>query len=176
MKKPNISCLLDWAVFIVIIDLLIVFTAAFVALTISLFSSNAEAKAPYKGDPSVIEDKLPGEDKPAEGSAELTIGEPLGEFKLTAYCPCFRCCGKTDGITATGTTATEGRTIAVDPRVIPYGSSVTIYFADGTSHTYTAEDCGGAIKENRIDVFFDDHQAAREFGVQTAYVYKEVSP
>ena len=103
----------------------------------------------------------------------LTIGEPLGEFCLTAYCPCMKCCGKSDGITATGTTATEGRTIAVDPRVIPYGSTVTIYFADGTSHTYTAEDCGGAIKENRIDVFFADHQAAREFGVQTAYVYKE---
>ena len=138
--------------------------------------STAAQPEPYTGEPPVIADRLPGEDKPAEGSAELTIGEPLGEFKLTAYCPCFRCCGKTDGITATGTTATEGRTIAVDPRVIPYGSSVTIYFADGTSHTYTAEDCGGAIKENRIDVFFDDHQAAREFGVQTAYVYKEVSP
>lgn len=129
---------------------------------------------PYKGEPPVVEDKLFGEDKPAEGSAELTIGEPLGEFKLTAYCPCSRCCGKwANGITSTGTTATEGRTIAVDPAVIPYGSTVTIYFADGTSHTYTAEDCGGAIKENRIDVFFADHQAAREFGVQTAYVYME---
>ena len=95
----------------------------------------------------------------------------MGEFKLTAYCPCAKCCGKTDGITATGTTATEGRTIAVDPRVIPYGSTVTIYFADGTSHTYTAEDCGGAIKENRIDVFFDSHGAARAFGVQSAMVY-----
>lgn len=130
----------------------------------------------YQGEPLAIEDKLPGEDKPAEGCAELTIGEPLGEFKLTAYCPCVKCCGKTDGITATGTTAAEGRTIAVDPRVIPYGSSVTIYFADGTSHTYTAEDCGGAIKENRIDVFFDDHQTALKFGVQRAYVYMEVSP
>ena len=107
----------------------------------------------------------------------LTIGEPLGEFQLTAYCPCMKCCGKTDGITSTGTTATEGRTVAVDPRVIPYGSSVTIYFADGTSHTYTAEDCGGAIRENRIDVFFDDHQTALQFGVQRAYVfYKEVWP
>ena len=172
MKKPDISRLVDWAEFIVIIDLLIVLTAAVVALTISLFSSNAEAKAPLQG-PPVVEDKLPGEDKPAEGSAELTIGEPLGEFELTAYCPCMKCCGKIDGITSTGTTAAEGRTIAVDPRVIPYGSTVTIYFADGTSHTYTAEDCGGAIKENRIDVFFDDHQAAREFGVQTAYVYME---
>ena len=172
MKKPDISRALDWAMFIVIIELLIVLTAAVVALIIALFGSNAEAKAPLQ-EPPVIEDNLPGEDKPAEGSAELTIGEPLGEFKLTAYCPCVKCCGKSDGITATGTTAAEGRTIAVDPAVIPYGSTVTLYFADGTSHTYTAEDCGGAIKENRIDVFFADHQAAREFGVQTAYVYVE---
>lgn len=128
---------------------------------------------PYKGEPPVIEDKLPDEDKPAEGSAELTIGEPLGEFKLTAYCPCAKCCGKDDGITATGTTATEGRTIAVDPRVIPYGSTVTIYFSDGTSHTYTAEDCGGGIKGNRLDIYFDDHQTALQFGVQRAYVYME---
>ena len=131
---------------------------------------------PYNGEPPVIEDKLPGEDKPAEGNAELTIGEPLGEFKLTAYCPCMKCCGKTDGITSTGTLAAEGRTIAVDPRVIPYGSTVTIYFADGTSHTYTAEDCGSAIKENRIDVFFSSHDAARAFGVQSAMVYVEVEP
>lgn len=176
MKKPDIARVLEWAMFIVIIGLLIVITSAVVALAISLFSSNAEAKAPYNGEPPIVEDKLPSEDKPAEGCAVLDIGEPLGEFRLTAYCPCAKCCGKTDGITSTGTTATEGRTIAVDPRVIPYGSTVTIYFADGTSHTYTAEDCGGAIKENRIDVFFADHQAAREFGVQTAYVYMEVLP
>lgn len=128
---------------------------------------------PYKGEPPAIEDKLPGEDKPAEGSAVLDIGEPLGEFNLTAYCPCMKCCGKTDGITATGTTATEGRTVAVDPRVIPYGSTVTIYYEDGTVHTYTAEDCGGGIKGNRLDIYFDDHQAALQFGVQTAYIYKE---
>lgn len=173
MKKPDIARVLEWAMFIVIIGLLIVITSAVVALAISLFSSNAEAKAPYKGEPPIVEDKLPSEDKPAEGCAVLDIGEPLGEFRLTAYCPCMKCCGKTDGITSTGTTATEGRTIAVDPRLIPYGSTVTIYFADGTVHTYTAEDCGGAIRENRIDVFFANHQAAREFGVQTAYVYKE---
>lgn len=130
---------------------------------------------PYTSEPPVIEDKLPGEDKPAEGCAVLDIGEPLGEFKLTAYCPCMKCCGKTDGITATGTTAAEGRTIAVDPRVIPYGSAVTLYFADGTSHTYTAEDCGGAIKGNRLDIYFDDHQAALQFGVQSAMVYVEAA-
>ena len=127
-------------------------------------------------EPPVIETKLPGEDKPAEGSAELTIGEPLGEFKLTAYCPCMKCCGKTDGITSTGTLAAEGRTIAVDPRVIPYGSTVTIYYEDGKVHTYPAEDCGGAIQENRIDVFFSSHDAARAFGVQSAMVYVEEEP
>ena len=131
---------------------------------------------PYKGDPPVIEDKLPGEDTPAQGCAALDLGEPLGEFTLTAYCPCMKCCGKTDGITSTGTLAAEGRTIAVDPRVIPYGSSVTLYYEDGTVHTYTAEDCGGAIKENRIDVFFSSHDAARAFGVQSAMVYVEEEP
>jgi len=138
--------------------------------------STAAQPEPYTGEPPVIETKLPGEDKPAEGCAVLDIGEPLGEFKLTAYCPCMKCCSKTDGITSTGTLAAEGRTIAVDPRVIPYGSSVTIYFADGTSHTYTAEDCGGAIKENRIDVFFSSHDVARAFGVQSAMVYVEAEP
>lgn len=175
MKKPDIARVLEWAMFIVIIGLLIVITSAVVALAISLFSSNAEAKAPYKGEPPVIEDRLRGEDKPAEGCAVLDIGEPLGEFTLTAYCPCMKCCGKTDGITATGTTAAEGRTIAVDPRVIPYGSTVTVYFADGASHSYTAEDCGGGIKGNRLDIYFDDHQAALQFGVQSAMVYVEAA-
>lgn len=79
----------------------------------------------------------------------------------TAYCPCEKCCGKTDGITATGTRATAGRTIAVDPTVIPYGTEVII-----NGNTYVAEDCGGAIKENRIDVYFDTHEEALQFGRQ----------
>ena len=58
--------------------------------------------------PPAVEDKLPGEDVPASGCAYLTA-EPLGLFELTAYCPCPACCGKNDGITATGTVATEGR-------------------------------------------------------------------
>ena len=91
----------------------------------------------------------------------------LGKFKLTAYCACEQCCGEhANGITATGTIATQGRTIAVDPSVIPYGSEVLI-----NGHTYVAEDCGGAIKENRIDVFFENHSDALQFGVQYADVY-----
>lgn len=90
----------------------------------------------------------------------------LGNFTLTAYCSCSSCCGKSDGITATGTRATAGRTIAVDPSVISYGSKVQI-----NGHTYIAEDCGGAIGGNRIDIYFDSHNDALAFGVQRADVY-----
>lgn len=89
----------------------------------------------------------------------------IEEYVVTAYCPCVKCCGKSDGITATGTKATEGRTIAVDPNKIPYGTKVVI---DG--QTYIAEDCGGAIKGNRIDLYFDSHQEALNFGRQTKEV------
>lgn len=96
----------------------------------------------------------------------------LGEFKLTAYCSCEKCCGiwaydRPNGIVygAIGEELKEGYSIAVDPSVIPYKTEVII---DGI--TYKAQDCGGAIKGNRIDVYFEDHDDALDFGVQ----YKEI--
>lgn len=96
----------------------------------------------------------------------------LGEFKLTAYCSCEICCGiwannRPNGIVygAIGEELKEGYSIAVDPEVIPYKTEVII---DGK--TYKAQDCGGAIKGNRIDVYFESHNDALKFGVQ----YKEV--
>lgn len=102
----------------------------------------------------------------------------LGEFKLTAYCSCEKCCGKwaknrpvdEEGnqivIGASGEVLEAGISIAVDKNVIPYGSTVLI-----NGQAYIAHDCGGAIKKNRIDVYFDDHQDALEFGVQYAEVF-----
>lgn len=102
----------------------------------------------------------------------------LGDFRLTAYCPCPACCGvwaygrPTDAhgneivYTASGEIAEEGKTIAVDPAVIPFGTEVII-----NGNTYTAADCGGAIDKNRIDVYMEDHEDARAFGVQYATVY-----
>lgn len=96
----------------------------------------------------------------------------LGEFTLTAYCAGSCCCGKwANGYTATGTEATEGRTIAVDPAVIPYGSQVLLIFPDGTQHTYTAEDCGGGVNGRHIDIYLDRHADALRFGVQSAAAY-----
>lgn len=104
------------------------------------------------------------------------VAEPepisLGKFKLTHYCPKACCCGEyADGYTATGTLATEGRTIAVDPKVIPYGTEVRVVYEDGTEAMYIAEDCGGSIKGNRIDVFMNSHEAALVEGVKYAEVY-----
>ena len=90
----------------------------------------------------------------------------LGEFKIFAYCPCAYCCGKSDGITATGTVATAGRTIAVDPEVIPLGSVVII---DG--HEYIAEDTGGGIKGKKIDLFCESHEEALQRGVAVKEVF-----
>lgn len=99
----------------------------------------------------------------------------LGEFLITHYCPCSTCCGswannRPNGIvyTASGAVAEAGKTIAVDPDVIPYGTEVII---DG--HTYTAQDCGGAIQGNRIDVYCNSHQEALQLGVKYAEVFVE---
>lgn len=89
----------------------------------------------------------------------------LGTYQLTAYCPCEKCCGKSDGITASGVKATAGRTVAVDSS-IPFGAKLII-----NGHEYVAEDCGGGIKGKRIDIYFDSHQEALNFGVKKAEVF-----
>ena len=93
--------------------------------------------------------------------------ESLGEFVITAYCPCEKCCGEyADGLTASGTPASEGRTCAVDPEVIPLGTEIEI---DGVK--YIAEDVGGAVKGRRIDICFNDHRSAVMYGVRQKEVY-----
>lgn len=100
----------------------------------------------------------------------------MGEFRITHYCACKECCGKDEsdpwyGITATGTVATEGRTIAVDPDVIPYGSRVAVFYDDGRICHYIAEDCGGAVDGLEVDVFIADHDRAWNLGVKFGSVY-----
>jgi 3D (Asp-Asp-Asp) domain-containing protein len=91
------------------------------------------------------------------------------EVVATAYCPCEECSEGYGTMTATGTTATEGRTIAVDPKVIPYGTNVLI-----GDRLYVAEDCGGLIKGNKIDIYFDNHKKVENFGKQKLTAYLEV--
>ena len=92
-----------------------------------------------------------------------------GQFRATAYTSGIADVGY---ITATGTKARVGA-IAVDPKVIPYGTKMFIVTEDG-QYVYgeaTAEDCGGAIKGNRIDLFFDTVEECYTFGVRMCQVY-----
>ena len=92
----------------------------------------------------------------------LTTSAPL--WRVTAYCPCSKCCGKwSDGITASGHPAV-GEFVAAPPE-IPFGTRLAIDgYADGLP--VPVWDRGEAIKDRRIDVFFAEHQEALNWGVQ----------
>ena len=81
-------------------------------------------------------------------------------YKITAYCSCAKCCGKTNGITASGRKAKAGRTIAA-PRGFKFGTKLSI-----NGKTYIVEDRGGAIKGNRIDLYVNSHSEALRWGVR----------
>ena len=91
--------------------------------------------------------------------------EYLGEYTIYAYCPCVKCCSKTNGITASGTKATQGRTVAAN---LPFGTKIYI---DGIGERIV-EDRGGGLKGNAIDLFVTDHNSALQFGVRKVDVYE----
>ena len=138
-----------------------------------LIKKEEEAKA--QDDANKTSDTAKAEDTKAEEKVETVevesdqaSGTYLGEFVATAYCSCAYCCGKTDGITASGTYCTAGRTIAADTSIFPFGTELVI---DG--HTYVVEDVGGAIGGHRIDIYFDSHQEALNYGRRTVQVYSK---
>lgn len=128
----------------------------------------------HEEDETTAEETQKVETEQETSLAPAPTDAPKGEgvymtLKAYAYCPCIKCCGKDNGITATGTKATPNRTIAVDKSVIPYGSRVVI-----NGNVYIAEDCGGGIKGNTIDVFHATHEEALQWGIK--YVDAVVYP
>ena len=81
-------------------------------------------------------------------------------FKITAYCSCAKCCGKKTGITASGTKATSGRTVAASSQ-FAFGTKLII-----NGKEYVVEDRGGAITGNKIDIYMDSHAEALAWGVK----------
>lgn len=115
-----------------------------------------------------------------EEACEAEVGggyvetEFLGDFVAYAYCTCSKCCDpQWNGLTRMETVPEEGKTVAVDPKVIPLGSKIILEYPDGSYRELLAEDTGGDIKDDRLDVFIDDHQRAREHGVKIVKVWKE---
>lgn len=96
--------------------------------------------------------------------------EYIGDYELTAYCPCSICCGSYSNVenprTASGVTPTAGHTIAA-PSSMPFGTQLNI-----NGVMFVVEDRGGAINGNRLDVFFNTHEEAVAFGRQTVPVYR----
>ena len=168
------SKLLLWAIIILMIITIIIGVLCCEHHPKRITNETTEIKKATEEDKRTVEIET---DK--DGDTNQAI-EPvsLGSFKLTAYCSCSLCCGKWANnrpldengeeivYGAIGERLKEGYSIAVDPTVIPYRTEVII-----NGHIYKAQDCGGAIKGNRIDVYFEDHQAALDFGVQYAEVF-----
>ena len=95
---------------------------------------------------------------------EIGAYQYIGECIITSYCPCDKCCGQwADGLTATGIPAVPG-IVAVDPDVIPLGSTVII---DG--QRYLAADTG--VTGMAVDICMAEHQTAEDYGVQTQKVW-----
>lgn len=99
-----------------------------------------------------------------ETAGSNSAGTYLGEFTLTAYCSCSKCCGSwSGGGTASGTVPTAGRTVAMGG--LPFGTKLLI-----NGNVYTVEDRGTGY--GHVDIYMDSHSAALQFGSQKAAVYQ----
>lgn len=104
-------------------------------------------------------------------AALLASAHRLDDVTVTHYDCCVECCGKADGITASGVRATPGVTVAVDPAVIPLGADVLVDYGDGEICYYRADDTGSGVVGNHIDLCVADHQTAAQLGRRTATVW-----
>jgi len=124
--------------------------------------TNAGAMEGVEIMPELVE---PEPNESSAGGTEDSVLTPLGVFTITFYCPNSCCCGEyANGYTASGTLATEGRTIATGER-FPFGTQLYI---DGLGY-FTVEDRG--VDDNTIDVFVNDHDEALNYGLQYMDVY-----
>lgn len=164
--------------------ILIASVIAWAAVVIAMLTQPAASAS----DPD--DGRIPGDDVPAVVRCFMTEEEIQEDFeneyieqailadaqkiegvRVSHYDCCVECCGKTDGITASGRKATPGVTVAVDPSIIPLGSDVLVDYGDGELHYYRADDVGGAIKGKKLDLCVSSHEEALALGVKTATVY-----
>lgn len=90
----------------------------------------------------------------------------MGTFEITAYCPCYKCCGNSCGLTSSGTIPTAGRTVGVG-KTSPFKAGDHIMI---NGHKYVVEDTGN-VKSNVIDVYMNTHEEALQWGRQKIEVF-----
>lgn len=177
---------LMYITYLLFLLLLLAWLLSYMAMTVE-----AEQPAIYKATLARDDGRLPGDDTPATTRCYLTEEEveaaenemieaallarshKLEDVTITFYC-CEQyphICGTGNGITASGRRATPGVSVAVDPSIIPLGSTVIADYGDGVLHYYRADDTGGAVKGRHIDLCLNSHEAAIQAGVRRATVY-----
>jgi 3D (Asp-Asp-Asp) domain-containing protein len=106
--------------------------------------------------------------KALEAVAAAAPRTKVMRMEVTAYCPCTKCCGpKAQGITASGkhVSHNDGKFVAADTSILPFGTELVVPgYADGLK--VEVADRGGAIKGNKLDLFFPTHAEALVWGRQ----------
>jgi uncharacterized protein YabE (DUF348 family) len=126
---------------------------------------------------TVLSTVSPSVQELSKSGLTFSAKQVINNVTLTAYSAGVSSTGKSAehpqyGLTATGTRVMEGRTIAVDPKVVPLGWWVYI---DGLGFR-RAEDTGSAVKGNIIDVYFDSNDYANRFGTKRGYTIYVIGP
>ena len=129
------------------------------ASTLTLFLGKFTLINAYNGEDLTDNNIYQIETTQSKGDYYKAVGTKL-DVEATAYTG--------DTITSTGTVPKVGHTIAVDPSVIPYGTRVYIPEFD---KVFVAEDCGSAIKGNKIDIFMDNEKSMNDWGRQNIEIY-----
>ena len=130
-------------------------------VTMFAIPHDALARTQQVDDRHYVITKAPKKTKKKKKKKKKSKKIDYGIMRCTAYCPCQACSEGYGRHTHSGTTAEAGRTIAVDPDVIDIGSKVEI---DG--QMYVAEDVGGLVTGDHIDIFFDTHDEVEEWGTR----------
>lgn len=125
----------------------------------------------------VLSASSPNLQEVTKSGVSFGVKQVINNVTLTAYSAGAASTGKSSehpqyGVTSTGTRVTEGRTIAVDPKVVPLGWWVYI---DGLGFR-RAEDTGSAVKGNIIDVYYDSNDYANRFGLKRGYTVYVIGP
>jgi 3D (Asp-Asp-Asp) domain-containing protein len=143
--------------------------AQFASLTTTVKAATPAPAAAW-GELLVDESTLPAA-KAAPAVASIPTTRTI-RMEVTAYCPCVKCCGpKAQGITASGKLITHngGKFVAADTSLLPFGTKLVIPgYAD--NQAVEVADRGGAIKGNKLDLFFPTHEAALTWGRQMVEV------
>ena len=129
-----------------------------------LESEITEMQQEEAAEPATVSLRMAQQASAGAGRREPAEPQPMQSavFTAYAYCACEKCCGRWAeyGLTASGTVPQQGRTVAVDPDVIPLGSELWI---DGEG-PFVAEDTGSGINGSTIDVYHQSHADALEWG------------